>query len=333
MLSLLENSKILQEEIQLTEAQKEQIQTIHEAANERRRELFGGGQNGGRGNRGGGQGGQNNGGRGNRGGGQNPAALNSGGRILGVQNPGGQNPGGQNGGRGNRGGFGGGNFQAMRDQMNALNEETEAAILRILTKPQKTRLAQIALQIEGPLAVTRPDIAASLKLTDSQIQKLQVALTKMQAAQQEAMTAQMTKMRALFAAARTAGNPGGGPGGAPADQVAQNAGGRGGRNRFSMSPQMQEAMQTATKEAGELQDQTLAKTEAAINKLLTASQKKKIKAMLGPEFDVVALATEDTGRGGFGGFGGGRPGGPPATTTVPTGTRQTGRSAAPATGR
>jgi hypothetical protein len=330
MISLLENSKILQDEIGLTETQKEQIQTIKDTVDEKRREMF----DRGRGNRGGGggQGAPNNGGRGNRGGGgQGPAALNSGGRILGVQNPGGQNPGGQNGGRnggqngGNRGGFGGADFQAMRQQMEALTQESQAAILRILTQPQKTRLAQIALQIEGPLAVTRPEIASALKLKDAQIQKLQAVLAQMQATQQEAQTAQMTKMRELFRTARNAPNTAG-PGGGPATAPPQN-GGRGGR--FTANPQMQEAMQTSMKESGELQDQLLAKTEAAINKLLTASQKKKIKSMLGEEFDVLALATENPA-GGFGGFGGGPPGGgrqggaPPA---APGGGRQGGRNA------
>jgi hypothetical protein len=219
----------------------------------------------------------------------------------------------------------------MRQQMEALNQESEAAILRVLTQPQKTRLAQIALQIEGPLAVTRPEIMAALKMKEPQIQKLQAVLAQMQATQREAMTAQMTKMRDLFRNARNAppaGNPGGGPGGAPANETAQNPG-RGGR--FTMNPQMQEAMQTSMKESGELQDQLLAKAEAGINKLLTASQKKKIKSMLGPEFDVVALATEDTGRG-FGGFGGGppgggRPGGTPAA--APGGGGQGGRNTTP----
>jgi hypothetical protein len=70
---------------------------------------------------------------------------------------------------------------------------------------------------------------------------------------------------------------------------------------------------------------------------LTASQKKKIKAMLGPEFDVVALANEDTGRGGFGGFGGGfgggrqGGGGPGGPGGAPGGGRQGGRNDAPAT--
>lgn len=313
MIGLLQRSPALQEEIKLTEDQKEKIKTINDMANEKRREFFANRQ----------------------------------------QNGGGQNGGGQNGGgRGNRGGGGNFDFQAMREQMNAMNQESEVAILKILTKPQKTRLSQIALQIEGPLAVSRPEIASSLKLNEMQIEKIQAVLAQMQAAQQEVMMAQMTQMRGLFGGGRggpggpggggpggrpggapgagPGGAPGGGPGGGAVAADAADDGGpatknannnRGGRNRPQMTPEAQEAMQTAMKTAGEESDKVLAKAESAINKLLTASQKKKIKTMLGPEFDVTTLANENTGRGGpgggfggpGGGFGGpgGRPGGQP----------------------
>lgn len=285
MIGLLQRSPILQDEIKLTDEQKEQIKQVAETVNEKRRDMFS-----------------------NR------------------QNNGGQNGGAQNGGRGNRGGGNNFDFQAMRTQMTALAQESEAAILKILTKPQKLRLSQIALQIEGPMAVSRPEIAKSLKLNETQVEKIMGVLAQMQLAQQEIMMAQMTQMRGLFGGGR--GGPGGGGpgGGGPGGQAAtpprdnavaatKGAGGdatkdannRGGRNRPQMTPEAQEAMQTAMKTAGEQQDQLQAKAETAIAKVLTKSQKATFNKLLGPEFDIAALANENTGRGGFGGPGG--PGG------------------------
>jgi hypothetical protein len=284
MLGLLQRSPTLQDEIKLTEEQKEQIKSVGETVNEKRREMFS-----------------------NR------------------RNDGGQNGGGQNGGgRGNRGGGNNFDFQAMRNQMTALEQESDAAVLKILTKPQKTRLSQIALQIEGPMAVSRPEIAKSLKLNETQVEKIMGVLAQMQVAQQQIMMAQATQMRALFGGGR------GGPGGAQAKggqaatpprdnavaatkaadaDATKNANNRGGRNRPQMTPEAQEAMQTAMKSAGDQQDQLQAKAETAIAKILTKSQKATFNKLLGPEFDIVSLVNENTGRGGFGGQNGGR-GGP-----------------------
>ena len=47
-----------------------------------------------------------------------------------------------------------------------LRLENEEALARVLDSSQRKRLAQVALQLDGPLAITRPEIAAPLSLRD-----------------------------------------------------------------------------------------------------------------------------------------------------------------------
>ncbi len=47
----------------------------------------------------------------------------------------------------------------------------------ILLPPQRERLAEIMLQLEGPRALRRPEVAAKLKLTDDQKSKLEEVLS------------------------------------------------------------------------------------------------------------------------------------------------------------
>jgi hypothetical protein len=54
-----------------------------------------------------------------------------------------------------------------------LRRENEEALARVLDQSQRKRLAQIALQLEGPLAITRPEIDARLNLDDIQSVQIQ----------------------------------------------------------------------------------------------------------------------------------------------------------------
>src|SRR5439155_13653413 len=51
--------------------------------------------------------------------------------------------------------------------------ENEAAISQVLEPRQRRRLLQIALQMEGPLAVARPEIAAEMNLGPVEVEYLQ----------------------------------------------------------------------------------------------------------------------------------------------------------------
>jgi hypothetical protein len=74
---------------------------------------------------------------------------------------------------------GGGNPQAMMQMGMQLRQETDRDIAKILEAKQKERFDQIVLQNEGPLAVARPEIAAKLKLNESQQEYVQGVMLEM----------------------------------------------------------------------------------------------------------------------------------------------------------
>jgi hypothetical protein len=63
---------------------------------------------------------------------------------------------------------GGGNPQAMMEASLQIRQEIDQGIAQILDLKQKERFEQIVLQSEGPLAVARPEIAAKLKMSETQ---------------------------------------------------------------------------------------------------------------------------------------------------------------------
>jgi hypothetical protein len=76
--------------------------------------------------------------------------------------------------------FGGNaNPQAMMQASWQIRKENDQAIAQILEPKQKERLDQIVLQHEGPLAVARPEIAAKLKLNETQQEYVQGVLVEM----------------------------------------------------------------------------------------------------------------------------------------------------------
>jgi hypothetical protein len=58
---------------------------------------------------------------------------------------------------------------------------TETALMTILTTEQKTRIQQVLLQREGAIALTRPEIAKSLNLTEEQQSRVRRIVEKRQA--------------------------------------------------------------------------------------------------------------------------------------------------------
>ena len=60
-----------------------------------------------------------------------------------------------------------------------MRQETDAGIAQILDAKQKERFDQIVLQNEGPLAVARPEIAAKLRLNESQKEYVQGVMMQM----------------------------------------------------------------------------------------------------------------------------------------------------------
>jgi hypothetical protein len=65
---------------------------------------------------------------------------------------------------------------ALTEMIVALRAENEAALSRVLEPAQRTRLAQIALRLEGPLAVARPEVADEINLSPDQREAIQEIL-------------------------------------------------------------------------------------------------------------------------------------------------------------
>jgi hypothetical protein len=81
------------------------------------------------------------------------------------QNQGGRGGfGGPGGGRPGMGGPGGPNEEEMRQQ--------EAKLKGILNARQFARFEQLSLQLQGPRALARPDLAQKLNLSEAQVQKI-----------------------------------------------------------------------------------------------------------------------------------------------------------------
>jgi hypothetical protein len=71
------------------------------------------------------------------------------------------------------------NPQAMMEASRQIRQETDQGISQILDPKQKERFDQIVLQNEGPLAVARPEIAAKVKLNETQQEYVQGVLFEM----------------------------------------------------------------------------------------------------------------------------------------------------------
>ncbi|MFO0907620.1 MAG: Spy/CpxP family protein refolding chaperone [Isosphaeraceae bacterium] len=330
--SLLDNTAV-QEDIKLTDKQKDQIKTAKEQVSKIRQQAFAafgnrrggqGGQGGGQGGQGGGQGGQGGQGgggrRGGQGGGQGgggfggaPGELqapgNGGGGDQGGQGgqggggrrgrggnggqgggPGGfgGGPGGFGGQGGGPGGFGGGPggnfdpamFQAMRENMQKLQQSTDAIYSKILTKTQIARLREIDLQRQGPMAVMRPDMQERLNIGPDQVEQLQMVMQQ----SRDSMGQFFSSQRDNFQRFRT---PDGG-----FDREAAKA--------YRESPEGKAQQEQMQKKGEEMRDTTV----RAISKVLTKGQKEKFNKMLGKPFDLSKLG----GPGGPGGRGGPQPG-------------------------
>jgi len=100
-----------------------------------------------------------------------------------------------------------GDAQGLREKLQNASQEERVQIVQkfqadqqkafsaILNPDQKTRLQHIELQQQGPMAIASPEVAAELKLTDDQKQKISAIVQEQQQA-----------VRALF---QSAGSPGG----------------------------------------------------------------------------------------------------------------------------
>jgi len=78
---------------------------------------------------------------------------------------------------------------AMQESSAAIQQQTDTALKKILKPEQFKRLQQIELQKEGPLVVSRLDVAHALNLGADQINSIQMVITQLKEGQNQVSTA------------------------------------------------------------------------------------------------------------------------------------------------
>jgi len=171
--------------------------------------------------------------------------------------------------------------ETRRANMAALQEQTEQGYQKILTKPQIVRLGQIDLQRQGPMAVMQPEMREKLSMQPDQEVQLDEIRQGLRDAQNETRQAQ----RDFMASLRTQN---GGDGGA--------AGGNGGMDRAAWQqmmdrPEVKAQREQSQKQNDKLQDQAI----AAVRKVLYKKQRDAFNKMLGKPFDLTKLDNNPNG--------------------------------------
>jgi hypothetical protein len=225
-------------------------------------------------------------------------------------------------------------WQMMREAMGQLQQESEGSLARVLEKNQVKRLKEVQLQVEGPFAVLRPEIAEKLELGEDQIAQIE----EIQNASNEARRQTFAANRDVFAGFRKSQQGNNQPGANPADtnapaDPAQNgnnaAGGGNGRGRngrganarggpggngpggrgnfdpeafrkYMEQPDVKAKMDQARKQQDQIRDQAYAQ----VYRVLDRRQSAAFKRMLGKPFDVDSVLGGFLRRPGPGGQGG-----------------------------
>ena len=304
---------VVQEELKVTDKQKNQLTALNEDYTQRRQRLFERmRQQDGNGNGGGRRGGRNNnaaqGGAGAAAGGNgdrfvstyeiSPYALNAN-----QQQGQGQQP--QNDQREE----GRARFQQMREASEQLEQQANQTLARVLSGKQFQRLNQIQIQSQGLNALVRPDVAEKIQLDETQVVAIQAVLNDRRTAQREVFSKQgefFRFMRNRNGGGENQDNAGaaskdnGQAGAAAKGDIQANAanGNGGGRRRGGGGPPDREAMKKFMEqpEVKAQFDQVRSASEKLDNKatqaaykVLTKYQLAAYKKLQGAPFDVTKL--------------------------------------------
>ena len=184
----------------------------------------------------------------------------------------------------------------MQARTQALDQETEAAIAKILDAKQRARLAQIHLQRQGIQAFATPELAKKLNIGEEKFAEIQQTLAEMG----EARRGVFGKMGETMA--KFAGNPNGGR----PDRAQMQA--------LFQDPKFQAEMAKTRKQMDTATTSLETQTKAKIGRSLTKKQRDAYTKMLGEPFDLTKLTR---GTGGPGGNATGTPKAAPAPVPVP----------------
>jgi hypothetical protein len=181
-------------------------------------------------------------------------------------------------------------MEEMKQGMQALHSEADAAVIRELHRKQRTRLEQIKLQADGPLAFERPDVLERLNLQAPQIELIQAILADGHGQMEQSGGLMMRTAGAMpgpvFGPGPGAGGGGGagasaGPGGAP--PAPQDL-----RKKVSskeFQDQLKAQFEKRRKETQSVRDRMM----QAIGQVLTRGQRTNYRTMLGEPFDLKPL--------------------------------------------
>ncbi len=123
----------------------------------------------------------------------------------------------------------------MLGRVNEIFQENEQGIARILTKGQRKRLDQIALQMEGVSALLRPEVAQVVQLNELQAERVQMILLQSKMRQMGYWLQQAMTMRTMRERSRETEKPAGHEGGDDANEPERDASTRTGADRAERS--------------------------------------------------------------------------------------------------
>ena len=179
-------------------------------------------------------------------------------------------------------------MEEVKQAMQALHSEADAAVIQELQRKQRIRLEQIKLQADGPLGFERPDVIERLGLEDTQIEMIQAILAEGRG--------QMEQSGGFMV--RTAGampGPGFGPGPGAGDGAGAGAGPGGAppspqdlKKKFSskeFQDQLKAQFEKRRKETQSVRDRMM----QAIAQVLSRGQRANYRKMLGEPFDLKPL--------------------------------------------
>ena len=183
-------------------------------------------------------------------------------------------------------------FTSMISQFSTLARDNEAAINTILKGPQRKRLSQVALQMEGISALTKPEVVEALGMTEEEEQAVSQVLSQSRTLKMTSWIGSMMTMRppnrrpgsgadptAAPKAETTTTAPKADPAAKPdaiADTPENDA-----KARLEREKAMRKQFETMRTKTDQIQDRTVRE----VLKLLTKAQKTKFENLLGPPFD------------------------------------------------
>ena len=226
-------------------------------------------------------------------------------------------------------------WQMMREATQELQQESEGNLAKVLDKNQVKRLKEIQLQVEGPAAVIREDVAEKLEINEEQHAEIQTILNEANTARRQIMQKNYQLIRSLMPNQPAGGNPPAADGqpdpnaaadaamplpqpaepraARPANLDRRGRGGRGGRGgangqnrprvdpeamqKIMEQPEVKAKMEETRKEQQQLRDREY----AMVYKAMDRRQVSVFKKMLGKPFDVESVMGGGFMRGGPGG--------------------------------